>query len=103
MTVTLDFRHEKDKVRQATRRRVDAVVDAKSLTPTQRELIVLLAVVPLFRYSAGLVPWSASELEDLTSECFRGVPTPRSFDSAGAEADVDAPRPWEYGSQKPRA
>ena len=66
MTVTLDFRHEKDKVRQVTRQRVDAVVDAKGLTPTQRELIVLLAVVPLFRYSAGLVPWSTSELEDLT-------------------------------------
>ena len=45
---------------------------ADFLTPSQREAAVQLAVISVFRYTAGLVPRSLSELEELTAERVRG-------------------------------
>ena len=36
--------------------------------PTQVEEMVRVCVVPLFRYSAGLVPWTKTELATLTTK-----------------------------------
>lgn len=72
MTLTQDYEHEKKRVLRVTRERVEAVAQATALTPSQRESLVQLAIVPVFRYSAGLVPWTLSELEDLNSEWVRG-------------------------------
>ena len=76
MTLTLDHNFEKARVLHETRSRVAALAKAKFLTPSQREATVTLAITSVFRYSAGLVPWTTSELETLTSlwvEGYRGA------------------------------
>jgi hypothetical protein len=70
--LSLDYKREKDRVQQATRERVTMLSKAHFLSPSQREMVVQLAIVSVFRYTAGLVPWSLSELEDLTAEWVRG-------------------------------
>ena len=72
LTLTLDFSFEKDKIIKATRERVAVLAKADFLSPSQQELAVQLAVTSIFRYTAGLVPWSLSELEELTAEWVRG-------------------------------
>ena len=66
LTMTLDHSFEKSRVLRETESRVAMLSNATFLTPTQRELAVKLAVVSVFRYSAGLVPWTSVELDDLT-------------------------------------
>jgi hypothetical protein len=66
LTMTLDHSFEKSRVLRETESRVAMLSKATFLTPTQRELAVKLAVVSVFRYSAGLVPWTSVELDDLT-------------------------------------
>ena len=72
LTVTLNYDFEKERVLQATKERVMALSNAKFLSPSQRELVVQLSIVSLFRYTAGLVPWTFSELENLTRLWVRG-------------------------------
>ena len=45
---------------------------ANFLSPSQRKAVVQLAIVSVFRYTAGLVPWRVSELEELTAISVRG-------------------------------
>ena len=65
MTMTLDHSFEKACVLHETRSRVAAMAQAKFLNPSQREAAVTLAITSVFRYSAGLIPWTTSELETL--------------------------------------
>ena len=62
---------EKAQVLKATRERIALLAKADFLTPSQQEAAVQLAVISVFRYTAGLVPWSLSELEELTAEWVR--------------------------------
>ena len=76
MTMTLDHSFEKARVMRETKSRVVALAQAKFLTPSQREIAVTLAITSVFRYSAGLIPWTTWELEALTSlwvEGYRGA------------------------------
>ena len=86
LTLTRDFTHEKKRIIDATVERVEKVIRAKFLSPTQRELVVQYAIVPKFQYSAGLVPWTLTELEDLTKvwvRAYRGLwSLPPSADSS---------------------
>ena len=72
LTVTLDFKHEKERVMQETEARLGALAKAKFLSPMIRETAVKLGVVSVFRYSAGLVPWTFVELEELTAKWVAG-------------------------------
>ena len=64
--MTLDDIFEKSRVLREIESRVAMLSKATFLTPTQRELALKLAIVSVFRYSAGLIPWSFVELDDLT-------------------------------------
>ena len=64
LTLTLDYSFEKARIIKATKERIAILAKADFLTPLQREAAVQLAVVSVFRYTAGLVPWSLSELEE---------------------------------------
>ena len=86
LTLTLDYSFEKARVIKATKERIAILAKADFLTPSQREAAVQLAVVSVFRYTAGLVQWSLSELEELTAEWVRGYrgawSMPRSTDDS---------------------
>ena len=49
LTLTLDFQYEKAKILGEIKKRVDMLVRAKTLTPSQREAMVQLVVVSVFR------------------------------------------------------
>jgi hypothetical protein len=36
------------------------------LSPVPKELAIKIGVVPVFRYSAGVVPWTKTELEQIS-------------------------------------
>ena len=72
LTLTLDYSFEKARVMKETKDRVAMVIRAQFLSPSQRETVLHLAIVSLFRYTAGLIPWTCSELEELTREWVRG-------------------------------
>ncbi len=72
LTFTLDYSFKKARVIKATKERVAILAKADFHTKSQREAAVKLAVVSVFRYTAGLVPWSLSELEELTAEWMCG-------------------------------
>ena len=50
-------------------RRLAALKPGKDVYPVLKELAVKLGLVSVFRYSAGLVPWSATELGHITKMC----------------------------------
>ena len=81
----LDHSFETVRVMNETRSRVAALAQAKFLTPSQREVAVTLAITSVFRYSAGLIPWTTTELETLTNvwvEGYRGAWSLPKSDSA---------------------
>jgi len=49
LTLTHDYKFEKDRVRQATKERVEVLDRATFLSPSQREMVVQLAIVSVFR------------------------------------------------------
>jgi hypothetical protein len=53
-----DFTAEKQHVLETMQERVQALRVDQWLTPTLKELAVKIGIVPSFRYSAGVVPWS---------------------------------------------
>ena len=76
VTLTLDYKFEKARVMRKTRLRLEALSKAQLLSYGMRETAVKLGVVSVFRYSAGLVPWTSTELDDLTTQWvggFRGA------------------------------
>ena len=63
MTMTGCFQAEKDHVRGEMQQRLASLRDDDVLSPSLKELTIKVGVVSIFRYSAGLVPWSRSELD----------------------------------------
>jgi len=65
MSLTGDLSAEKQHVMDETARRVEAMITNQILTPCLKELTFKLGICSVFRYSAGLVPWTTSELNKL--------------------------------------
>ena len=55
VTLTLNFKFEKERVMRETKLRLEALLKAQSLSSSMREAAVKLGIVSVFRYSAGLV------------------------------------------------
>jgi len=66
MTLTGDFREEKAYVRAEMQRRITELMDDKVLSPSLKELAIKIGVISVFRYSAGAVPWTRTELDKIT-------------------------------------
>jgi len=66
MTMLGDFAAEKDHVRQEMRRRLAALKEDRVLSRPEKELVIVTAVCSVFRYSAGIVDWTKTELDDIT-------------------------------------
>jgi len=86
ITLTGDFRAEKDHVLEEMKLRLKALQEEKVLSPSQTELVINIGVVSVFRYSAGLVPWTLSEIDKITQMWTRGYKRawrlPPSLDSS---------------------
>ena len=66
MTLTGDFSQEKARVRDEMRLRLSALSTDKLLPSVLKEVAIKVGVVSVFRYSAGLVPWSRTELDQIS-------------------------------------
>ena len=66
MTMTGNFQAEKNHVRQEMQRRLDSLSCDEVLSPSLKELAIKVGVVSIFRYSAGLVPWTRLELNSIS-------------------------------------
>ena len=58
LTLIGNFDEEKSHVMKETQHRLSALKKEKVLSPTFKELAIKIGVVPVFRHSAGVVPWS---------------------------------------------
>ena len=65
MSLTGDSSAEKKHVMEETARRVAAMAPNQILTRCLKELTFKLGICSVFRYSAGLVPWTTAELDKL--------------------------------------
>ena len=61
-----DFSQEKARVADEMRLRLSALRTDKLLPPVLKEVAIKIGVVSVFRYSAGLVPWSKTELDQIS-------------------------------------
>ena len=66
MTLTGDLSQEKARVTDEMRLRLSALHTIKLLPPVLNELAIKIRVVLVFWYSAGLVPWSKTELDQIS-------------------------------------
>ena len=66
LTLTGDFSQEKARVTDEMRLRLSALRKDKLLPPVLKEVAIKIGVVSVFRYSAGLVPWSNTELDQIS-------------------------------------
>ncbi len=66
MALTGDFSQEKARVTDEMRLRLLALRTDKLLPPILKEVAIKIGVVSVFRYSAGLVPWSKTELDHIS-------------------------------------
>ena len=66
LTLTGDFSREKARVTDDMRLRLSALRTDKLLPPVLKEVAIKIGVVSVFRYSAGLVPWSKTELDQIS-------------------------------------
>ena len=71
-TMTGDFSAEKAYVREEMQRRLEALRQDEVLSPSFKEVVLKIGIVSVFRYSAGLVPWTRTELDNITSMWARG-------------------------------
>ena len=65
ITMTGDFGAEKKHVHEKMQRRIAALLEDDVLLPSLKEMVMTLGVVLVFRYSAGVVPWTRCELETM--------------------------------------
>ena len=86
MTIMGDFTAEKNHVQGEMQRRLDALLGNEALLPSVKEMVIMLGVVSVFRYSAGVVPWSRSELEEIYNMWIRAYKQ-IWFGRAGRSAD----------------
>jgi len=70
-TLTGDFAAEKAHVTTEMQRRLDELQKDEVLPPPLKELAITIGITSIFRYSAGLVPWTKSELEVITETWIR--------------------------------
>ena len=61
-----NFSAEKELVRSEMRQRLAALKEDRVPSRPEKELIVVTAVCSVFRYSAGIVDWTKTELDDIT-------------------------------------
>ena len=91
ISLTGDFTAEKRYVLENMKERVQALRIDQWLTPTLKEVAVQIGIIPFFRYSAGVVPWSKTELEYITAlwlAAYKQAWTlPRSMDSTPFTVD----------------
>ena len=66
MTMTGNFEVEKEYVRGEMQRRLESLNADEVLSPSLKELAIKVGIISVFRYSAGLVPWSRSELNNIS-------------------------------------
>ena len=67
ITLTGDFGAEKAHVKSEMQRRLDELLKDEVLPPPLKELATTIGVTSIFRYSAGVVPWTKSELDEVTN------------------------------------
>jgi len=86
MTMTGDFSAEKDYIRNEMRKRLQALCEDPLLSILEKELVIKIVVCSVFRYSAGLVDWSRTELDSITAMWNRAYKQawalPRSLDGS---------------------
>ena len=86
VTLTGDFSAEKTHVLGEMELRLKALREDKVLSPPQKEMVIAIGIASVFRYSAGLVPWTQSELDKVTRIWAKGYKhawrLPSSLDSA---------------------
>ena len=66
IAMTNDFSEEKEYVIAEMLQRLSALRLDRVLSPTLKELAIKIGVIPVFRYSAGVVPWTKTELEQIS-------------------------------------
>jgi hypothetical protein len=66
MTLTGDFSQEKARVTDEMRLLLSALRADKMLPPILKEVAIKIGVVSVFLYSAGLGPWSKTELDQIS-------------------------------------
>ena len=66
MTMTGNFEVEKEYVRGEMQRRLESLNADEVLSPSLKELAIKVGIISVFRYSAGLVPWTRSELNNIS-------------------------------------
>ncbi len=66
MTFTNDWTAENQHVMSEMKQRLAALRECDVLPPSFKEFTMKIGVVSKFRYSAGLVPWSKTELNNIT-------------------------------------
>jgi hypothetical protein len=71
MTLTGAFAAEKARVRSEMQRRLDELQKDEVLPPPLKELTITIGVTSIFRYSAGVVLWTKSEMEVITKMWIR--------------------------------
>ena len=71
MTLTGDFAAEKSHVREEMQRRLVNLSEDQVLSSPLKELAVQVGVTSVFRYSAGVVPWTGTELDRITNMWIR--------------------------------
>jgi hypothetical protein len=68
--------------------RAQALREDQWLTPTLKELVVKIGIVPFFRYSAGVVPWSKTYHHHVADSVQTGI-DPSSMDSTPIAVDKE--------------
>ncbi len=66
MTTLGDFSAEKEHVQKEMQQRLVALKEDRVLSRPEKELVIVTAVCSVFRYSAGLVNWNKTELDNIT-------------------------------------
>ena len=86
MALNGDFSAEKEHVCQVTRQRLAALAEDRVLSRKEKELVIKTAVCTVFRYSAGFVDWSNTELDYISKLWIRAYKQawalPGSMDSS---------------------
>ena len=101
MTLTQDWRFEKQYIWRETLTRLTCLREAK-IRPEQGELALQSGISSVFRYSAGIVPWTTTELEKLTRLWAGGLKTAWRFTPGMTNSVPGLPRA-EAGRQAPNA
>jgi len=71
MTLTGDFTAEKNHVKEEMQSRLASLKEDEVLSSPLKELAVQVGVTSFFRYSAGVVPWTSTELDHITNMWIR--------------------------------